>query len=301
MVQNRPSTPIKRIFISCVLGMILVILASTLFAVAHNNILGSDAYTHDELKAAYARSKAWMLNNKQALYREHNPALWWLLNKANRVTGDGELEHLTQRYLQTERARYVPSPWSALLYEQPTQLDATHRAFASLPPYNIQFVFASQCNAALRNTRPVEQLYDARQCAYSLEPACPTHQMMAYLMLQDAQCKLIENLDSKIETLTGIIVTHQKLDFRVVDVYLQRVMTLIMAGATEQLDKRWVRRVLDQQNDDGGWSNFQALVPWTGNRHLGFSNTVLSVRKTTSNFHATVQGLLISAALLHAH
>jgi hypothetical protein len=60
-------------------------------------------------------------------------------------------------------------------------------------------------------------------------------------------------LRSVIDRLAERIAGEATLDFRVSDLYLQRVAFLLAAGRPDLVKPRWVERALNMQQNDGGW------------------------------------------------
>ena len=131
-----------------------------------------------------------------------------------------------------------------------------------------------------------------------IRPACVTHQLMGYRMAQRNQCA-IDNLDGNISVLQKTIEKQLRYDPRVVDVYVQRVLMLIDSSARERIKPRWLERVIDAQQKDGGWSDVQPLIPVGSDKYFGFNANGVTIAEPVSNFHATAQGVLLTSLLLH--
>lgn len=109
----------------------------------------------------------------------------------------------------------------------------------------------------------------------------------------------MKEVESHLAVLRDRVLTQLTWDFRVVDVYMQRVLMLVDTGAIDQVKPVWIRRVVDAQDNEGGWSGFQPLVPMWGEVSMGFSARVLGVQGNKANFHATAQGVLLISLLLN--
>lgn len=172
-----------------------------------------------------------------------------------------------------------------------------------LPYYNQHFIYALNCAQGIADdVSIVEQQNDAGFChqpAYFYRPACITHQLMGINFLYLNKCGLLPDIDTVIQDLQGDIVSQLTWDFRVVDVYLQRVMMLLITGAESSVKPIWIERILQQQLEDGGWGGFVSLVDISDTSSLGLGPRIIQTGQEKSDFHATAQGVLILAYLLN--
>lgn len=117
-----------------------------------------------------------------------------------------------------------------------------------------------------------------------------THQIFALMHVREHG--LTEHqLDELIDTLCERIAFEACLDFRVTDLYLQRVAFLLAAERPDLVKRRWIERILAAQQPDGGFLN-----SWHG-----WGPGVASWRSndTKPTAHATVQGVWILYLLKH--
>ncbi|HEX5635822.1 MAG TPA: hypothetical protein VFY78_01940, partial [Gammaproteobacteria bacterium] len=133
---------------------------------------------------------------------------------------------------------------------------------------------------------------------HPVSPACTTHQLMAFRFMQRTGCEEPQFVADSINTLSGYIKQQSTYDFRVVDVYLQRVLMQLDSGHQDRINPRWVKRILAHQNADGGWDDFQPLIPVGGGKYFGFHARGVGIRNPESNFHATAQGVWLMAMLM---
>jgi hypothetical protein len=86
-------------------------------------------------------------------------------------------------------------------------------------------------------------------------------------------------------------------DLRVVDFYLQRSLMLTESGALAHVNPRWLVRILDAQQPDGGWDDFQRIVelPLVGS--IGWAGRGVRLQEPMTNFHTTAQGLYLMSLL----
>ena len=247
------------------------------------------------------RSVQWLLNNETALLQQANPMLWWMLYEADALSHDDRISGLLARYKQTY-PRIQQGVWSPLFGAAPrSYLDAY--SVNGLPYYNQHFIYALNCAADIASDiHVVEQQNQAdfyHQPGYIYRPACTTHQLMSINCIATKHCYFLQTGSAVTTSLQSDIKLQLILDIRVVDVYLQRVLMLLITGASNEVKPVWIQQVIDHQLADGGWGDFVSLVPISDEKSLGFSSKVISIGKEKSSFHATAQGVLILSKLLN--
>lgn len=253
------------------------------------------------LQQRLERSVEWLLNNEMELLQQANPMLWWMLYEAEALTHDERISGLLVKY-QQKYPRIQQSSWSPLFGAVPRSYLGAY-SVNGLPYYNQHFIYALNCAADIARDIPiVEQQNQADFChqpGYIYRPACTTHQLMGINFLSTKHCDLLPNIVEVTKSLQSDIKLQLTLDIRVVDVYLQRVLMLLITGAENEVKPVWIQQVIDHQLADGGWGDFVSLVPLSGEKSLGFSSKIISMGKEKSSFHATAQGVLILSNLLN--
>jgi hypothetical protein len=246
------------------------------------------------------RSIQWLVNNEADLLQQANPMLWWMLQESENISHDGRISGLLSKYKQ-RYPRIRASAWGPL-FGEPSRSYLAGYSVNGLPYYNQHFIYALNCAADIaEDILVVEQQNKANFChqpGYIYRPACITHQLMGINFLAIKNCGLLSNIDEVMASLQSDIKWQLTFDIRVVDVYLQRVLMLLITGAEEEVKPVWIQQVIDHQLDDGGWGGFVSLLPVSSERSLGFSPRIVSIGKEKSDFHATAQGVLILNSLL---
>jgi len=245
-------------------------------------------------------STQWLVNNEADLLQQTNPMLWWMLQEAEKISHDKRIADLLnkykQRYPQIQQGVWGP------LFGAPSRSYLGGYSVSGLPYYNQHFIYALNCAADIaEDILVVEQQNKANFChqvSYIYRPACITHQLMGINFLLEKNCNLLADINEVVKSLQGDIKWQLTFDIRVVDVYLQRVLMLLITGAEKEIKPVWIHQLIDHQLDDGGWSNFVELLPLPGEKSLGFSPKILSIGNAKSDFHATAQGVLILSSLL---
>ena len=92
-----------------------------------------------------------------------------------------------------------------------------------------------------------------------------THQLFALYLYRNYN-GATPDLNHLIRHISVRIASEASIDFRVTDLYLQRIAFLLATGQIDLVRRRWVERALAAQRSDGGW-----LVSWHGWQPSPFS------------------------------
>ena len=245
---------------------------------------------------------SWLDSHRSEILSDSNPMLWWMLKESATLTENSTLIGLYEDY----KVRYLDSSpnnvWSHLFYKD-SIAPLNPMRLQNFPGYNIFFLYGASCSSSLgREMAVTEQLSPSFCDNHLFSPACATHQLMGFRFLQRRQCGNQKDTSEAINSLQNRLVSQLSWDFRLVDVYLQRVLMLVDSGAHERVKPIWIKRVLSEQNSDGGWSGFEPLIPLSKDLSIGFTFTskVIGIDRDQSTFHPTVQGVLLMSLLLSA-
>lgn len=246
------------------------------------------------------RSVQWLLARREALLRDTNSMLWWMVSESAQLSQDPRLLALFAEY---KRARLDPDPrniWGGL-FDPNHFVRVTMGDLAHFPDYNQHFIYGLTCSRALEQEPAIQRQLEAGFCDqyHPVSPACVTHQMMGLRFMQRNHCGNEAEVQQVIAQLQDKIVTQLTWDPRVVDVYLQRVLMLVDSGARARIKPVWLHQVLEAQMEDGGWGGMQPLLPVGSGNYVGFNARIVGIGKPRSSFHATAQGLLLMNYLLH--
>lgn len=244
---------------------------------------------NEVIKAHLEKATQWLVKNESEILTDANPMLWWMLFEAEKRGHDPRLTGLLNKYFQQSPSVKL-GVWGPLFGGDRTSVDLN--SILDLPYYNQHFIYALHCAENLaRDSEVIRQQNSADFCyrpAYFFRPACATHQLMGINFLRQQACG---NVDTVMQDLQRDIVRQLTWDVRVIDVYLQRVMMLIITGAEDKVKPIWVRQVLDHQREDGGWAGFVPLVPVGNGRSIGFNSKIISLSFPSSSLHTTAQGV----------
>ena len=288
-------------FIIKLFALLILGFALTYITYYSLNNINRGSLTVDDIEASYDDGINWLLDNQTTLINTHNPGLWEMMVKISAVTNHPELNALIRRYQNTHYARYRQHPLRFQVYGS-GNVDYRQVELHRYPYYNLLFMYGHSCDNYLKKLDAVQEQLDVRFCRkhYPISPACKTHQLMGFLLLEKNSCEDPVNNKEVITALTSGIKQQLRFDFRVVDVYLQRVMMLLETENDDQLNPQWIINIINAQNVDGGWDDFMPLIHLPGNKAFGAGSKSFSFEEPQSNFHTTVQGVLLTAYLLHS-
>jgi hypothetical protein len=119
-----------------------------------------------------------------------------------------------------------------------------------------------------------------------------THQLFALYIYRKFNGDTPE-LRSLMDRLEGRIAMEAAFDFRVTDLYLERIAFLLAAGRPDLVKPRWVERALAAQQSDGGWR-----YAWHGwGPHL-FAYTLSDAHSVV---HSTALGMWLTNMLKYRY
>ena len=281
------------------LGSVLLLMGVVFLIAVYDNNKSVEPLKKKQITEALEQSVNWLVSNRQVILSDTNPKSWWMLYESLKIGNDERLADLIGDYYQ-HHASVKESIWAPLF-------DGEKRSYISgfelegIPYYNQHFIYALNCANNLAQDIPIveQQNHDdfCFQPQFIYRPACMIHQLMGVHFLARNACDDMQDVNAVLASLQGSIRNQLVWDFRVVDVYLQRVMMLLITGAAESVKPIWLQNILDKQQEDGGWSGFVSLID-LGDRSLGFDGRLMNIGKEKSNFHATAQGVYLLTYLL---
>jgi hypothetical protein len=261
--------------------------------------------TKAEAEASLHAAIGWMKANEADVLGDGNQALWRMVRISAELTHDPDLARMYASYYERYYQRGRTDVWEHWVNPAATT-PVTLNALENLAAYQHLFIYASTCNAALGADPYVSQQLSADYCAPALpralrgDPTCSTHQLMGLAMMLERGCGDAAALKRAIPVLQADIVTQLRYDPRARDEYIQRVQMLYETGAAASIRPAWLRRVIQTQQPDGGWTGLRSIKLLFGDlaKSVGLPDTPLSNEEMASNFHATAQGLLLMSRVV---
>lgn len=269
----------------------------------HENSTEVAAPSRAQLRASLDRASAWIDHNRSAVLHENNFMLWLFVREAARLADDPQLRSLADEY----RAASISGTIAQFVFDS-KGVEAVRGANLALSDdwqaYQRLFVYGATCNIRLRFDPEVVEMMSPSACesghAWLRNPWCRTHQLMGLRFVQKNHCEPDEETARTVEGVQAGILSELNWDFRVEDAYLQKVWTLVESGRRNEIKAVWVRRILQAQQADGGWTGSHIIVPLPAGRAVFWSGSLIPHIGTPppANFHATAQGLYLMALLL---
>ena len=287
---------IKKLLITGLFFLIIGI-AYYVYEYSENNKV-ADWPATSEIQQTFNRSIGWLVANNSKNINNHNSALWWMLKETADINDNKKLTDIYQQYKTQYLDASRPNIWTPYFrkYYRPDVPDIT--AFSSYAPYQLFFVYALSCNKELAQEAIIQKQHEANFCGlHYLSPRCVPHQLMSVRLMQERYCGNDKQLAALSQSLQKIIIDELTYDFRVTDSYLQRVLALAEAGNYDAIKPVWLQRIIDAQNEDGGWDDMHPVIQ-LGDAALGWTSILPGYASNESNFHATAQAIWLMALLL---
>lgn len=245
----------------------------------------------------FEKSIIWLENNRDTVLEENNPILWYMIQRASKISNDPRLRDIFNAYEQRYLKNNPNNIWGTFFYPN-RWVPVRYEKIASYPYYNHHFIYALLCDKELEKIPSIAEQNHHDFCdSHPLRPACVTHQLMGIQLLQRSQCGDAEELANTAKILQKRIANQLYYDIRVVDVYLQRVLMLVDTGAMDLVKPSWIQNLIDAQLDDGGWSEFDPVIPLGGGRFFGYGQKFFAIKHPVSSFHTVAQGVLLFSLL----
>ena len=267
------------------------------FAFFYQNNRTADWPEPARIQAALDASIQWIHDHKDAALKADNPPLWWMIQRSAALTGHPVLEATFDEYRES-RLEVGRNLWLPLFFPE-RWVPFKDTAVANFNDYKQHFIYAITCDAELARWPIVRAQMDPGYCdGHFFRPACATHQLIGFRMMQQNGCGDPLATQQAVAALQQRIRRQLTWDPRVVDVYIQRVLTLVESGAVSSVKPIWLQRILDAQHPDGGWGGIDPVLVLPAGKGVGFDARGFTFAKPESDFHATAQGIWLMSLLL---
>lgn len=290
---------------------LLMALGGAWFVMARAANADAEPVPPELTREAFKRSVVWLSTHEQKVLGDGNAALWWMVSTAAERTGDPSLQSLVKRSIELSYGgANATSPWRRLV-EPGASIELRDRMIEGLQPYQRFYYYSATC-------RPVEadqsgmgsqEFIETNMCQPMWhkvllgDNVCTTHQLLGIRMARRSGCPLGPKVAELESELVDDIALQLRLDPVFRDAYIQRVLTMQWVAGSQHVKPIWLRRVLQAQRADGGWSGDRFLFGLPGwLQPAAFRQWMSAIMpgrfpagEPESEFHATAQGLLLMA------
>lgn len=279
-----------RIVAIVILPLILLFSAGYFYLVYKNNI-DTPPPSKLEIQQALDKSINWVLQNQNELIKINNPVLWWFLDESANLTNNYKLATLVRKYRDTILNRN--SVWTGYWVKRPP-FSYISGSLDNIEKYQKFFVYGLTCDVDLGEEIEIQEQLNINFCNWKpYYSSCRTHQLMGIRLLQIKKCGNQNLYKSLSDELIKGIVNLLTWDPRVGDVYIQRTLILAESDHGDMVKPIWLRKILNEQLDSGGWASFYKILPVSDDRYIGFSYKFIDIRTPESNLHTTAQAIYL--------
>lgn len=249
----------------------------------------------NEISASLEKAIQYLATNRDRVLAQQDPIILWMIQESGNLTKDERLQTMAAEYVA---AMPYNSPWQ-YLFNRDSTAPLRLENLTALPDYNLHFLYGLSCDEKLGALEKVQQQNEPGFCRnnHPFSQICLTHQLMGLRFMQRRRCGDSTHNANLVAELQQKIQTQLTWDPRVVDLYIQRLLILVESGAQAQVKPVWLRKVLTAQLPDGGWGNFQPLIPMGKTRALGFTAQWIGMDRPQTTLHATAEGILLMSLM----
>jgi hypothetical protein len=264
-----------------VLGLFGFIAVSFITAIAYNNIaLWSDEAFSLRLDSAIKNAEGWVEKHRSDILEVRNAPLIMMLRECNDIKANQAFGGIVTSFLNRPTThpsrcmkREVDPNWPII----ESELNLT----ISREILDYKWILYSVAPDKAKVSPEELGLFDPERW----HRRQLTHQLLALTMFRNRQGSN-DRLDKLIVELCERSKTDMTFCLPVVDIYIQRAAFVLRAGFPQKVRRRWIERIIAEQQSDGGW-NDRWLCFTTPRRQL-----VFDIDETPSDQHATVQAVL---------
>jgi len=263
-------------------GLAGFVVAAVGFGIANNNFpraSTSRAEFEKKLNRSYLAASEWM----QAQDREPNTYLTYMVQNCAVLSGDPRLRTFVERVYRRD-----PDPINARMIDPSAPFFSPSSSYVEqLSDYQRWLLHAiSRMEFCLTEADRAEMFRPDKH-----RTGRATHQLFALMFYREFNGET-PALNALMRRISERIAQEAALDFRVTDLYLQRIAFLLAAGQSDLVQPRWVERALARQEPSGGW--FCGWYCWQPSPYT------FEIEEAESS-HATAQGLWLTCMLKYRY
>jgi hypothetical protein len=216
----------------------------------------------------------------------HNSALAHMLVDCAAMSNDPQLLQVITRF-QVQHPEH-PELWTKMVNPTIVAPPLSNDKMAALENYQRWLAHGiSPAGAPLSDAELADMFSPTK-----FRTGTATHQLLALYLYRKFNGDTPE-LNRIMGQIEERIAAEAALDFRVTDLYLQRIAFLLAAGRPDLVKRRWVERALEAQQSDGGWH-----YTWYG---WAPHPTSYTFSAEYSIAHATAQGMWLTYMLKYRY
>jgi len=254
-------------FIFCVIVKITALL--------YNNISSkSDQSFSTSLDESIDNAITWVLLNEKTISEKPNIALLKMLDDCDKMHATASLAGIVKYFMSRPTK---PDCWKALI--DPNRPINQIELNNSIEKENIDNKWTLYAIGKEKADITPEQtgLFDYNKW----QGRKLTHQLWALIHLRERTLPN-DNIEQLIEHLSNRITKQLNSDIAVIDIYIQKIAFVLRAAHPDKIRRRWIERVIENQDRDGGWDD--QWFCFTSGRKPVF-------KSKPTNPHATIQAL----------
>ena len=245
----------------------------------NNTSFYSNADFARRIDSAIERAEKWVIQHKEPILKKKNTALLEMLWKCNQIRPNPELHDITKTHLGIPILNHSRC-WNRMIDPNwPITAKDLNKTIERCPIDYKWMAYAMAPDMANVTAEQLDMFNPDRWQQREL-----IHQLYALLMLKNNKGSDTQ-LDKLILCLSNRLHGELIFDIAVVDIYIQKVAFVLKAGFPEKIRKRWIERIIANQQHDGGWNDRWFFM--RSRRRPAFNFT-----SPPSDQHATIQALL---------
>jgi len=267
----------KTVIIS--LSISIFVIAICACVLLYNNVsFMTNARFAGKVNISIEKAEKWAEANRSSILKKKNAALLMMLRKCDELKNNPVFEDIVKTFLDTPIPNYTTCWKREIDPNRPVNSFDLNKAIEKESIDNKWMLYAIAPDKA--HIGPEEMfLFDTERW----QKRQLTHQLIALVKLRETQGP-DQKLDKLIERLCSRLSSELYFDLAVVDIYIQKVMFTLMAGHQEKIRRRWVERIIANQQADGGWND--RWFCFTSNRR-----PTLNFKNRSGDQHATIQAV----------
>ena len=282
------------------LATVALLVVATGLAILNNNFSFSRPSRADivsRLNHSLAASTDWTMGQfspgnpgqwatKEGIYFVSNPPLAHMLVDCAEMADNTRLQQLSIVFKEAHRKR--PILWAKLVDPAIVTYPPSDNELAEQESYMRWMLYGISPTTVHLSASELKNMFSPDK----FRTGKATHQLLSLYIYRKFNGDTPE-LQRVMNQVEERIAAEAALDFRVTDLYLQRISFLLAAGRPDLVKPRWVERALSAQQSDGGW-----LYNWHGWAPQPYSYDFSYEQSAT---HTTAQGMWMGCMLKHRY